>query len=146
MFVIAFLVTLLGGLGIMRGALKDPAIQVLAIMLAIVLVIGTIFYWRVEGWNLLDSLYFSVVVLTTVGLGDFAPETNAGKAFTIVYLISGVGLMMAFATAIVQRSRMWARVEGRVSKNDDKDDADKTATSALSAPDRDDSSRGDGRA
>ena len=142
MFVIAFLVTLLGGLGIMRGALKDPAIQVLAIMLAIVLVIGTIFYWRVEGWNLLDSLYFSVVVLTTVGLGDFAPETSAGKAFTIVYLISGVGLMMAFATAIVQRSRMWARVEARVTK----DEADETEVRPPSVPGGDDSSLGAGGA
>ena len=143
MFVIAFLVTLLGGIGIMRGALKDPAIQVLAIMLAIVLVIGTIFYWRVEGWNVLDSLYFSVVVLTTVGLGDFAPVTSAGKAFTIVYLISGVGLMMAFATAIVQRSRMWARVEGRVSRENAEDEAEVSSPSAAGS---DDLSRGDGAA
>jgi hypothetical protein len=116
---------------------------VLAIVLAVVLAIGTIFYWRVEGWTLLDSLYFSVVVLTTVGLGDFAPETNAGKAFTIVYLISGVGLMMAFATAIVQRSRLWARVEERVTRDDDKDDADEAEASPLSAPGGDDPSRGD---
>ncbi len=143
MFIIAFLVALLGGVGIIRRASQDPAVQVLAIVLAFVLAIGTIFYWRVEGWSLLDSLYFSVVVLTTVGLGDFAPETNAGKLFTIVYLISGVGLMMAFATAIVQRSRMWARVEGRVSRENAEDEAELSSASAAGA---DDSSRGDGAA
>lgn len=143
MLVLALLVALLGGVGIIRRASQDPAVQVLAIVLAVVLAIGTIFYWRVEGWSLLDSLYFSVVVLTTVGLGDFAPETNEGKAFTIIYLISGVGLMMAFATAIVQRSRLWARVEERVTRDDDKDDADEAEASPLSAPGGDDPSRGD---
>jgi uncharacterized membrane protein len=144
MFAIALLVALLGGVGIIRRASQDPAVQVLAIVLAAVLAIGTIFYWRVEGWTLLDSLYFSVVVLTTVGLGDFAPETNAGKAFTIVYLISGVGLMMAFATAIIQRSRLWARVEGRITRHSDEDEADGTEASSSSSPGRDDSSLGDG--
>ena len=146
MFVIAFLVTLVASLGMMRGAFKDPAIQALAIMLAIFLAMGTFFYWIVEGWSLLDSLYFCVVALTTVGLGDFAPDTNLGKAFTIVYLLSGVGLMMAFATAIVQRSRMWARVEARVSKGDDKDQADEPGASLPWAPGDDDPSRGDGGA
>ncbi len=146
MFVIAFLVTLLAGVGIVRRATKDPAIQMLAIMLAIVLVIGTIFYWRVEGWNLLDSLYFSVVVLTTVGLGDFAPETSAGKAFTIVYLISGVGLMMGFATAIVQRSRLWSRIEARVTGDNDTDEAEEPEESIPWTPGPGDSPRGDGGA
>ena len=88
-------------------------------------------------------MYFSVVVLTTVGLGDFAPETAAGKAFTIVYLISGVGLMMAFATAIVQRSRMWARVEARVTRENAADEAE---ASSPWSPDRDASSERDGEA
>ena len=130
----------------MRGAIKDPAVQTLAIVLAIVLTIGTLFYWRVEEWSLLDSLYFSVVALTTVGLGDFAPETSAGKVFTIIYLISGVGLMMAFATAIVQRSRLWARVEARITSENDEDEADETEASSSSSLGRDDSSLGDGDA
>ncbi len=144
MFAVAFLVTLLGGVGIVRRAASDPAIQVLAIMLAMVLAIGTLFYWSVEGWSFLDSLYFTVVVLTTVGLGDLAPETTAGKAFTIVYLISGVGLMMAFATAIVQRSRMWTRVEERIARENAEDE--ETEASSPSAPGRDASSRKDGEA
>lgn len=146
MFAIAFLVALFAGVGIMRGAIKDPAVQTLAIVLAIVLTIGTLFYWRVEEWSLLDSLYFSVVALTTVGLGDFAPETSAGKVFTIIYLISGVGLMMAFATAIVQRSRLWARVEARITSENDEDEADETEASSSSSLGRDDSSLGDGDA
>jgi hypothetical protein len=147
MFAIAFLVALFAGVGIVRGAIKDPAVQTLGIVLAIVLTIGTLFYWRVEEWSLLDSLYFSVVALTTVGLGDLAPETSAGKVFTIIYLISGVGLMMAFATAIVQRSRLWTRVEARVTKRgDDSDESDEPEAGTPSAPGGDGPSRGDGGA
>lgn len=147
MFLIGFVVALVAGVGILRRATSDPAIQTLAIMLAIVLAIGTLFYWRVEGWSLLDSLYFSVVVLTTVGLGDFAPETSAGKVFTIIYLISGVGLMMAFATAIVQRSRLWARVEARVAgENAEDEEANEAAEMESPATGGDASSPGDGEA
>ncbi len=61
MFAIAFLVALFAGVGIMRGAIRDPAVQTLAIVLAIVLTIGTLFYWRVEEWSLLDSLYLPLI-------------------------------------------------------------------------------------
>ncbi|MFN8377767.1 MAG: potassium channel family protein [Anaerolineae bacterium] len=35
-----------------------------------ILVVGTIFYHLVEGWNILDSVYFCVITLTTIGYGD----------------------------------------------------------------------------
>ncbi|MCH7699876.1 MAG: two pore domain potassium channel family protein, partial [Chloroflexi bacterium] len=73
-------------------------------------------------------------------------ETTAGKFFTIVYLISGVGLMMAFATAIVQRSRMWVRVEERVAKDNDEGEANETPAIFPSAPGLDASSRRDDEA
>ena len=43
-----------------------------------------------EGWNLLDSLYFSVVTLTTIGYGDLSPSTAASKIFTIFYIFVGL--------------------------------------------------------
>jgi voltage-gated potassium channel len=59
------------------------------------LVIGTLFYHWVEGWNFLDSIYFCVVSLGTVGYGDFTPKTPIGKIFTIVYLINGIVILLA---------------------------------------------------
>ncbi len=52
----------------------------------------------------LDALYFSVTTLTTVGLGDFTPQTAVGKAFTIVYVLAGVSVILAFANAVLQRA------------------------------------------
>lgn len=58
--------------------------------------IGTVFYHFVEGWRWLDSYYFSVVTLATVGYGDFTPKTDIGKLFTTFYILSGVGIITAF--------------------------------------------------
>jgi voltage-gated potassium channel Kch len=63
---------------------------------------GSLFYHFVERWYWLDSLYFSVVSLTTVGYGDITPETNAGKIFTMFYLIVGIGIFGAFINNILK--------------------------------------------
>ncbi len=83
-----------------RVAVRAPEVQgVLALTLALISV-ATIFYWFVEGWSLLDSAYFSVVTIATVGYGDFAPQTGIGKLFTIFYIICGIGIFVAAAGAI----------------------------------------------
>lgn len=35
----------------------------------------------------MDSLYFSVIAVTTVGFGDITPSTDASKLFTIFYVV-----------------------------------------------------------
>lgn len=74
----------------------------LLILLLILIASGMIFYSNVEGWSLLDSLYFSVITLATVGYGDFAPKTSAGKVFTIVYLFIGIGLFVAVVQGLAK--------------------------------------------
>ena len=69
----------------------------------ITLLIGTLFYNFVEGWNVLDSMYFSVITLTTVGYGDLAPITDAGKIFTSFYVLIGIGIIFAFIRASTMR-------------------------------------------
>nr|WP_286193752.1 potassium channel family protein [Tropicibacter sp. R16_0] len=61
---------------------------------------ASVFYRLVEGWSWLDSIYFSVVTISTVGFGDFSPETAAGKIFTMFYILVGLGIFVAAATTI----------------------------------------------
>ena len=61
-------------------------------ILIIVILIGTYSYHRVEGWRTLDSLYFTVITITTIGYGDFAPVTDAGKIITIIFPFLGIGI------------------------------------------------------
>ena len=41
----------------------------------------------------LDSFYFSVVTMTTVGFGDIAPTSSAGRLFTVLMIMTGVALV-----------------------------------------------------
>lgn len=85
-------------------SLKDPEFQALFFLVVTTLASGALFYWRVEGWSLLDSLYFSVITLTTVGYGDFSPSTTAGKIFTMIYIFIGIGIILGFVNAVAERS------------------------------------------
>lgn len=90
---------------------QDRMMQGLVIAGTVIVAIGSVYYSLVEGWSLLDSVYFCVVASTTVGLGDVAPVTAAGKLFTIFYLLSSVGIFAMAGITFVERSRIWARLE-----------------------------------
>ena len=87
---------------------KKPQYRALFIWMILVLLIGTIFYHRAEGWGLLDSLYFSVITLATVGYGDLAPTTEWSKIFTIFYIFIGLSLFVSFASMLAkERRELW---------------------------------------
>jgi len=83
---------------------RDPEFRGLLTLVVVTLLAGTLFYRQAEGWSFLDSLYFSVVTLTTVGYGDLSPSTAAGKNFTIVYIFVGLGIVLGFVNAVAERS------------------------------------------
>lgn len=64
------------------------------------LLFGTIFYMIFEKWSMIDSLYFCVVTMATVGYGDFSPQTKVGKLFTIVYIFMSIGTFVALCTQL----------------------------------------------
>ena len=92
---------------------RNPEFRALLILYGILLAIGTTFYARVEGWRVLDAMYFCVVTLATVGFGDLAPRTSLGKVFTIVYVMIGTGVFVGvaaeFAITILRREDARAR-------------------------------------
>jgi hypothetical protein len=100
----ALVIVFLSLLNRFRCAWLDPEFRVIALMTAALLAVGTTFYSNVEGWSVLDALYFSVITLATVGYGDLVPHTAAGKIFTMMYLMLGIGLIVAFADRLVRSS------------------------------------------
>lgn len=83
---------------------RDPEFRELLTLVVVTLLAGTLFYRQAEGWSFLDSLYFSVVTLTTVGYGNLSPSTAAGKIFTIVYIFAGLGIVLGFVNTVAERS------------------------------------------
>jgi hypothetical protein len=81
---------------------RDPESKVLVGAAATAVGVGTAAYPLIEGWSLLDSLYFSVVTLATVGFGDLHPTTDFGKLFTVFYIIAGIGILAAFASTLTK--------------------------------------------
>jgi voltage-gated potassium channel len=79
---------------------RDPAYRSLLFATNFFLALGTVDYRYIEGWSWLDSLYFSVITLTTIGYGDFSPQTDIGKLFTMAYIIIGVALILGFVNTL----------------------------------------------
>jgi voltage-gated potassium channel len=68
---------------------------------ALVLVAGTVGY-AILGFSLLDALFQTVVNVTTVGLGPLRPLHTAGKLFTIVLVLVGVGTALYTFSAVLE--------------------------------------------
>uniref|UniRef100_A0A7S4C0C4 EF-hand domain-containing protein n=1 Tax=Chrysotila carterae TaxID=13221 RepID=A0A7S4C0C4_CHRCT len=46
-----------------------------------------------EPWTIIDSLYFCMVSMSTVGYGDLTPSSTASRAFTSVYAFFGIAIV-----------------------------------------------------
>jgi len=73
-------------------ASRYPARLIYALLLlAGVLGGGTLGYCLLEGWDVLDSLYMTVITMATIGYGETHPLDPAGRVFTIVLIIISIG-------------------------------------------------------
>ena len=99
--------------------LKKPKYRSLLIWMLLILITGAFFYHGVEGWSWVDSVYFSVMTLATVGYGDLAPTTPGSKIFTIAYVLVGFSVFISFASMLAQE-----RVEIRQTRLGSKENSD----------------------
>ncbi|MEL6893286.1 MAG: potassium channel family protein [Actinomycetota bacterium] len=82
----------------LRNFWRDPAGRAVLAVAGTVIGVGTVFYRVVEDLRWIDSLYFCIITLATVGYGDISPTTVAGKVFTMFYVVVGVGVFVALVT------------------------------------------------
>ena len=99
---------LVGGLGLPVRALvamaRDPEERGPLLLVASQLILGTGFYVLVEGWSVVDAVYFCTMSLATVGYGDVVPESDFAKLFTVVYVLAGIGILGAFFSALAAKT------------------------------------------
>ncbi|HHI02208.1 MAG TPA: potassium channel protein [candidate division Zixibacteria bacterium] len=65
-------------------------IKSLLFILIAIIVIGTVGFWAIEDWSILDSLYMTIITLTTIGFREVEPLDAYGKIFTILLVIFGI--------------------------------------------------------
>jgi voltage-gated potassium channel len=68
--------------------------------------IGAALYHWLEGWSWLDSFYFVVITLTTIGYGDLHPTIPATKIITIFYGLNGIVLILMLFD-VIRTVRGW---------------------------------------
>ena len=80
-----------------------------ALFLLVVGVSGVLGYMTLEGWDFVSSFYMVLITLSTVGYMEVHPLSEAGRLFTSVLILLGVGSFFYIAAAFAQ-----VLIEGRL--------------------------------
>lgn len=80
---------------------KDVEFRILFVFIILLLLTGTIFYSEVEGYKLIDSLYFSVMIMSTIGYGELTLSTTGAKIFTIIFAFISIGVFITLGSKVV---------------------------------------------
>ncbi len=67
------------------------------ILTVLVMLVGTIGYVIIDHFTIMDAIYQTAISITTVGFGEIAPISPAGRIFTINLIIAGFAI---FSSAI----------------------------------------------
>ncbi|MGE6257731.1 potassium channel family protein [Heyndrickxia sporothermodurans] len=97
---VSFLLTLKRLFHGLFHSFREKEFQVIFVLIILMLISGTIFYTKVEGLSVIDSLYFCFLTLSTIGHPSFEPQTNFGKIFTMIYILAGIGLFIGLIARI----------------------------------------------
>ena len=109
----------------LRGIQQELlALAILSLMLVYLAACGIHYFERdaqpEEFGSILQSMWWAVVTLTTVGYGDVYPETGGGKIFTALVTLVGVGLV-AIPSGLLASALTEARVEREKAEKSDED-------------------------
>ncbi|MFZ5755099.1 MAG: potassium channel family protein, partial [Bacillota bacterium] len=72
------------------------------IIIGLLLLLGTLGYIFLEGWNTLDAFYMTVITISTVGFKEVGELSRAGRLFTVFLIFSSVGTVAySFGSLII---------------------------------------------
>lgn len=63
---------------------------------------GTLGYRWIEDYSWLEAIYMTIITVTTVGFGEVRPLSSAGRVFTMVLMLMGVGTILYLLTTLTQ--------------------------------------------
>ncbi|MBW1690688.1 MAG: potassium channel protein [Deltaproteobacteria bacterium] len=71
----------------------EKRLLVPAIVILIAFFTGITGYMLIEGWNFLDSIYMTIITLSTVGYGEVHEVGPGGRIFTVFLILFGIMLI-----------------------------------------------------
>ena len=82
----------------------DPLKKIKFSLLSLIILIGggTFGYSAIEDWNLFESLYMTIITLTTVGYNEVHNLSHQGQIFTIFLIVFGVGTIAYTIGSMIQ--------------------------------------------
>ena len=57
------------------------------VIVFVVVIVGVAGYMLIEGWNIVDAIYMTVITIAGVGYGEVHELSNAGRVFTIFLIL-----------------------------------------------------------
>ena len=81
------------------------------------IIIWTVSFSYLENWSIIDSFYFSVTTLTTVGYWDIIPITEGWRLFTAIYILFWVTSVIWWSMAVIWKHAInkWeAKVQDKI--------------------------------
>lgn len=96
------------------------------ILIVLLLTYGIVGSYFIMGLNIIDSIYYSVTTMATVGYGDYTPLTGIQKIFATTLALGGVGLLAyvfnLILTTFQERMSKFSKGAGKMKAIDNMDD------------------------
>jgi Ion channel len=83
------------------STLRVYKVQLSLIGIFILLLVGTLFFSGNEDWDLIDSIYWTVCTMTTVGYGDLTIKYESSRIFAIFFILTCVLIYTAAVSNII---------------------------------------------
>ena len=90
------------------------------LVLFVIIITGTSGFMLIEGWNIADSLYMTIITITTTGFEEVHQLSTEGEIFTLVLLmvsfgtviyIGGTGVQILVESKFFRRKKMQKKIE-----------------------------------
>ena len=81
---------------IVKRLRNDKVFRTLGFLVFVLILVGTMFFWLVEGKSFLGALAYAVGTLSLNSPYNLAPKSTIGVLFNILYIFIGVGVYLIF--------------------------------------------------
>ena len=81
---------------------EHPIVKIILLLLLLWIgsSIGILYLEDGELSEIKNSFWWAIVTITTVGYGDYSPETMSGRALAVILMLSGIGLVSTVTGSI----------------------------------------------